>query len=125
MLATLAFAFLGSAAGAWLGPPVMEIVFGDGVRLGAGQAALVAAGTVLAMSNLLLTLGLLARDRAGVVLVCWAVGIPMGALTHLVAGDDALTRTCWTFLAIEAVAFLALVLSEARSDRLVGGQEHR
>lgn len=124
-LATLAVGIAAGVGGAWLGPPVMEIVFGDGVRLGSGQAGLVAVGTVLAMANLVVTLGLLARDRAGVTLACWAIGIPVGALAHAVAGGDALTTTCWTFVAMEAVAFLALIVSEARSDRLVSGQEHR
>ncbi len=124
-LATLILVIVAGTGGAWLGPPVMEIVFGDDVRLGSGQAGLIAVGTVLAMANLVVTLGLLARDRAGVVLACWAIGIPVGALAHLLAGGDALTNTCWTFVAVEAVAFVALIVSEARSDRLVGGQEHR
>lgn len=123
--ATLVLGVVGAAAGAWLGPPAMEIVFGDGVRLGSGQAALVAVGTVLAMANLVVTLGLLARDRAGVVLACWIIGIPVGAVAHLVSGGNALTNTCWTFVAMEAVAFGALIVSEGRSDRLVGGEEHR
>ncbi len=124
-LMTVLLAVVGGAGGAWLGPPVMEIVFGDGVRLALGQAALVAVGTVLAMANLVLTLGVLARDRAGAVVGCWALGIPVGALAHLLAGGDALTKTCWTFVAIETLAFAALIATEARSDRLVGSQENR
>lgn len=123
-LTTVALAVVGGAGGAWLGPPVMEIVFGEGVRLASGQAALVAVGTVLAMASLVLTLGLLARDRAGVVAGCWAVGIPVGGLAHRLVGGDALTNTCWTFLVLEAVAFAALIANEARSDRLVSGEEH-
>lgn len=123
--ATLAGGAVGTAGGAWLGPPMMELVFGEGVRLVPGDAALVALGSVLALANLVLTLGLLARDRPGSVVGSWLVAAPFGAVAHLLLGDDPLTSTCWTFLVIEAVAWLGLVVTEARSDRLVSRQEHR
>ncbi|MGI9157921.1 MAG: hypothetical protein ACR2FG_15025 [Marmoricola sp.] len=123
--ATLVAGALGAAVGAWLGPPGMELVFGDGVRLAPGDAALVALGSVFALANLVLTLGLLARDRAGAVLGSWLAATPIGVGAHLLIGGDALRSTCWTFMVIEAVAWSSLVAMEARSDRLVSREEHR
>ncbi|MGB3764765.1 MAG: hypothetical protein WA966_16255 [Ornithinimicrobium sp.] len=113
---TLLTIALGAGFGAWIGPATMEVVFGDGVRLAPGQTALVAGGTVIAMANLVLTLGLLARDRAGGLAACWAVGIPAGVTAHVLIGGDALTTTCWTFVVVEIVALILLLGLEARSD---------
>ncbi|MGB7447853.1 MAG: hypothetical protein WA892_01880, partial [Ornithinimicrobium sp.] len=118
-------AALGGLAGAWLGPPAMELVFGNGVRLAPSDSALVAVGTVIAMANLVLTLGLLARNRSGGVVAAWLIAAPFGAAGHLLLGDSSLSSTCWTFLVIEAVSFVALSGWESRSDRLVGREEHR
>ncbi len=133
LVITLLTAALGAVFGAWVGPATMELVFGDGVRLAAGETALIAAGTVVGMANLVLTLGLLARDRAGAMAACWAVAIPAGALTHVVLEGEALTTTCWTFVVVEVVALILLLLLEARSDHsrrsraqdFVGGKEDR
>ena len=124
-LTTLVAAAAGGVAGAWLGPPAMELVFGQGVRLAPGDAALVAVGTVVAMANLVLTLGLLARNRSGAVVAAWLIAAPFGAAAHMLVSQDPLSSTCWTFLVVEAVAFVVLVAWESRSDRLVGRQEHR
>jgi O-antigen/teichoic acid export membrane protein len=124
-IALVATAAAGGLAGAWLGPPAMELVFGDGVRLEPGDSAVVAVGTVIAMANLVLTLGLLARNRSGGVVAAWLVAAPFGAAGHLLLGDSALSSTCWTFLVTEVAAFAALAGWESRSDRLVGREEHR
>ncbi|MGB3187471.1 MAG: hypothetical protein WBG36_15980 [Ornithinimicrobium sp.] len=115
----------GAGLGAWWGPPVMEVIFGAGVRLPSLDAALVAVGTVLAMANLVLTVGLLARNRAGAVVSSWAIALPFGALALWLIDADAVTRVCWTFVVIEACAFVALIATEARSDHFVGRQEDR
>lgn len=122
---TLVVGVTGAAAGAWLGPPAMELVFGEGVRLVRLDAALVALGSVFALANLVLALGLMARDRAGAVVGSWLVAAPFGAAAHLMLDGEPLRSTCWTFLVIEAVAWVGLVAMETRSDRLVGRQEHR
>lgn len=116
LVTTVLAATLGAGFGAWVGPAAMEVVFGDGVRLAPGQTALVAGGTVIAMANLVLTLGLLARDRAGAMAACWVVGIPAGVLAHVLLEGDALTATCWTFVVVEVVALILLLVMEARSD---------
>ncbi len=122
---TVVLCAAGAVLGAWWGPPLMEVMFGPGVRLASGDAAVVAVGTVLAMSNLVLTVGLLARNRAGSVVSSWAIGLPFGGLALWLISADAVTRVCWTFVAVEACAFLALIAMEARSDLFVSRQEDR
>ncbi|CAN5398271.1 hypothetical protein BH23ACT6_BH23ACT6_04380 [soil metagenome] len=125
VVSTFVLGVAGAGLGAWWGPPVMEIVFGEGVRLAPGDAALVAFGTVVAMANLVLTVGLLARGGAFAVVGGWLIAIPFGVLAHLGLVGDALTSTCWTFVAIEVAAFVALAVTEARSDHLVSREEDR
>lgn len=122
---TVLTAALGAPAGGWLGPGLMELVFGEGVRLPATEAALVAVGTVLALANLVLTVGLLARGRSSAVARTWLVAAPFGLAAYLFLADAPLTRTCWAFVVVEAVAWVGLLLWETRSDRLVGSEEDR
>ncbi len=122
--ATVVLAIAGGLLGAWLGPPVMELVFGEGVRLRAEDTGLVAVGSVLALANLVLTVGLLARGRTTAAARTWLAAMPLGVVAHLVLPGSALTSTCWTFVVIEAGAWLGFLVLDWRSDRLVGGQEH-
>lgn len=115
--ATLVLAVLGGLGGAWLGPALVELVFGGGVRLGALDTGLVAVGSVLALANLVLTVGLLARGLPGLVARTWLASLPAGALVQLLAPGDDLTRTCATFLGIELAAWVGFVLLERRADR--------
>lgn len=132
VVATLVSVALGGAGGAWLGPEVMELVFGDGVSLDRGSTALVAIGSVFALATLVLTVGLLSRGRTAAVAWMWLAAAPFGLVAHLVVPGSDLTRTCWTFVVVEAVAWAGLLLLEWRSDRVrdgqsarfVGGQEH-
>ncbi|QZY28500.1 hypothetical protein [Nocardioides coralli] len=119
---TLAAALLAGLGGAWLGPPVMELVFGTGVRLEPAEAAVVAVGSAFALANLVLTVGLLARGRSAWVARTWLVAAPAGVVAYLLAGEP-LVATCWTFLAVEAVAWLGFVVLEERSDRQVAGRQ--
>ncbi|MGB5953386.1 MAG: hypothetical protein WBG57_12850, partial [Ornithinimicrobium sp.] len=125
VVVTVGLTVTGAGLGAWWGPPVMELIFGTGVRLSAGDAALVAVGTVLAMANLVFTVGLLARDRTGSVVLSWMVAIPCGALALWWVEADLVTRVCWTFVVIEVAAWAGLLMTEIGSDRLVGRQEDR
>jgi O-antigen/teichoic acid export membrane protein len=115
--ATLVLAVAGGLGGAGLGPWLMELVFGDGVRLGGADTALVAVGSVFALANLVLTVGLLARGLPGLVARTWLLSLPVGAVALLVAPGDALTRTCWTFLVVEVAAWLGFLALERRADR--------
>ena len=123
--ATVLLGAAGTAGGAWLGPPVMGLVFGADVRLVAVDAGLVALGSVVALANLVLTVGLLARDRSGAVLGSWLAAAPCGLLVLLLPSGDVLRSTCWAFVVVETVAWGSLLALESRSDRLARGQQHR
>lgn len=125
VLLTAALALAGGLGGAWLGPPLMELVFGEGVRLAASDTAVVAVGSVLALANLVLIVGALARGRPHAAAVVWLVSAPVGVAGYLLRGGDALDRTCWAFLAVEAAAWVGFLVLDTRSDRLLGRQEDR
>ncbi|MEJ7795427.1 MAG: hypothetical protein WKF50_07740 [Nocardioides sp.] len=125
IVATLATAGLGGLGGAWLGPDVMELVFGEGVSLDRGNTALVAIGSVFALATLVLTVGLLARGRTVAVARTWLVAVPFGVVTNLLVPGSELTRTCWTFVVVEFVAWGGFLLLEWRSDRPRGRQSGR
>ncbi len=96
---------------------MLELVFGEGVRLGASLTAVVAVGSVFALANLILTLGLLARGRPGLSARLWLAAAPLGLLTMVALPGADVTRTCWAFLVVEAAAWLGFVLAEWRVDR--------
>ena len=123
--ATLALAVLGGMGAAWLGPEVMELVFGEGVRLAAADTAVVAVGSVFALANLVLVVGALARGRPAAAAQVWLAAAPVGAAAYALRGGTLLDRTCWTFLAVEAAAWVGFLVVEARSDRLAGRKEDR
>jgi O-antigen/teichoic acid export membrane protein len=122
---TGALAIAGGLGGAWLGPPVMELVFGEGVRLAASDTAVVAVGSVFALANLVLIVGALARGRPHAAAVVWLLAAPVGVAGYLLRGGDALDNTCWAFLAVEAAAWVGFLVLDTRSDRLLGRQEDR
>lgn len=122
---TAALALAGALVGAWLGPAVMELVFGEGVRLGRSDTAVVAVGSVLALANLVLVVGALARGRPQAAAVVWLLAAPVGVLGYALRGGDALDRTTGAFLAVEAAAWVGLLVLDTRSDRLLPGQEDR
>lgn len=125
VLTTAALALAGGTGAAWLGPAVMELVFGEGVRLDAAATAVVAVGSVLALANLVLIVGTLARGRPHAAVVVWLLATPVGTAGYLLRGGDALDRTCWAFLALEAAAWVGLLVVDTRSDRLLGDREDR
>jgi O-antigen/teichoic acid export membrane protein len=129
---TLATAMVGAAIGAWAGPPLMELIFGDGVRLPGELTLLIAVGTVFALANLVLTVTALARGRTAALVRGWLVAAVPGALVFWLLPASALDRTTWAFAVVEAVAFCWLVAEDVRSGAgertasgLLGAQEDR
>lgn len=118
--ATGVSAVLAGVAGALLGPALLRLVFGDEVRFESGPAAVVAIGCTVAVGNLVVMIMALAQDRAGGVVVAWVVATAAAALGFVaLAALDPAARTGWSFLAGEAVAFLALLVVQARGSRAV------
>jgi len=132
VLTTLGAAVVGAGIGYWAGPALMELIFGDGVRLPGGLTLLIAVGTVFALANLVLTVTALARGRTAALVRAWVIGCVPGALLFLLSPMSALDRTTWTFAVVEAAAFCWLVLEDVRSaagkrdaSGLLGAQEDR
>jgi O-antigen/teichoic acid export membrane protein len=122
VVATVAAASVATALGGWVGPGLMTLVFGEGVRLDGRLTALLALGTVLAMANLVLTLMLVARGRSGGLLRGWLAGGVPGVVLFAWSGQPVVERTCWTFLVVEATVFGWLLVEDVVAGRRAPGQ---
>jgi O-antigen/teichoic acid export membrane protein len=107
----------GGLFGFWAGPPLVQLVFGQDVRLSAGTTAVIAIGTVLALGNLALTVVLMARHRTSALTRAWVASLVPGALWFALAGSPLLERTATTFLVTEAAALLWMSAEELRAAR--------
>jgi O-antigen/teichoic acid export membrane protein len=110
--------------GTTIGPPFMELVFGDGVRLSDELTAMVAVGSAFAIANLVLTVSVMAHAWSRAVVAVWLGALVPGGFFFLLGsfGGATLEATCAAFVATEAVAFLSL---SAISSALPGREEHR
>jgi O-antigen/teichoic acid export membrane protein len=114
---TLVTTAAAAALGGLAGPVLLRTIFGQGVQLRGSVAALVAAGSAMALANLVQTVGLLAQSRSGAVTRAWLLGLVGGATVLALSRVDLLAQTAWVFLATEAVAFAAFALEELRGAR--------
>lgn len=117
--ATLVTAVVSAGVGAWAGPPLLRWIFGGDVVLDGTVTLLLAVGTTFALANLVLTVLVLALDRAPLLGLAWAAAVVPGALLYGLAPGSALDRTAWTFAVVEGGAWLGLLLAAARSGRRV------
>ena len=75
LVVTVVAAGVAGLVGAWIGPDLLRLVFGDTVEVPAGQAAVMVAGCTVAVANLLLMVVALAEDRPGSSAWAWAVAV--------------------------------------------------
>lgn len=123
-IAAAALAVVGAAVGWMVGPPLVAAAFGTSFRPGAGVAATVAAGVVLAGAALFVGQVLVARGQAMRLAVAWIGGVAGATFGLAAAGGDQLERTAIAFLAGETVALVALVIATvAASGRERAGYE--
>jgi O-antigen/teichoic acid export membrane protein len=116
--ASVGLVVLAAVGGAWLGPPLLRLVFGDDVRLAAGPTAVVAVGCTVAVVNLVVMVGALAQGRATAVARAWVVSIVVAAVTFAaLASLPAESAVVWCFLVAEVVAFVGLSVVEQRGTR--------
>ncbi|UYM06528.1 polysaccharide biosynthesis protein [Solicola gregarius] len=119
--ATALTCLIAGVGGAALGPAVITLVFGESVDFPAGQSAIVAVGCALGVANLVLMITALAYDAPRTVAVSWVVAVAVGAVAYIVlAGLPAAETIVWCFLVAEAVAFLALLVADARRSAPAG-----
>lgn len=104
-----------AAGAAWLGPPLLRLVFGAEITLGAVDSSLLAVGSVLAMANLVVTITVIAQDRPGAMVRSWLLACAGGALAFGVLPQSDLHRTVTTFVVTELIAFVTLLAEDSRA----------
>ena len=105
--------------GVTVGPDLVRIVFGPEIRLTATQTMLLAAGSSIALANLVLTVLVLALGRPGGVGRAWLTACFVAGVFFASTALTALDRTCWAFVVAQATAFVVLLVEEqARRSRL-------
>jgi hypothetical protein len=116
LAASLAAAVAAGALAAPLGPPLVAVLFGEGARPEAATAGWLAAGAVLALGGLALTVVLIAAGSGRPLLAAWlcglaaagvAVAVPAAPVSRVVAG----------FVTGETVALGAMWAAARRSLR--------
>ncbi len=117
VLATGGAILVGAPLARWLGPPLMELVFGEGVRLDGDLTMLLAVGTAFAMANLVLTLLAVARGRSVGLVRGWLIGAVPGIVLFAWSDLPLVERTCWTFVVVEAVVCAWLVAEDVLAAR--------
>jgi len=122
VLATAVAIAVAAIAGATAGPWLLRLIFGDDVELASSLAALVAVGSALALSNLVLTVAVMAQSLGGAVLRCWLAGAISGAVLLATVDTAALTLTCWAFVVAESVAWVCLLVTDERGSAKAPGR---
>jgi len=111
---TLIGAVVGAAVAAWIGPALLQLIFGPEIDLSPSVAAVIAAASVVALGNLVISIALIAHSRAGSMAGVWCVGIAVAAAYFVWSDQSALERTCVAFLVAETAAFFAGVVQDWR-----------
>ncbi len=110
---------LAGVFGALLGPWLLRLVFGDTVDVSSDVAGVLAAGSTLAVANVVLMVGALAGHRPLRVGVAWGAAVVVGAVAALVlTGSSAVARTSASFLVVEVAATATLAVVAWGSLRL-------
>lgn len=105
------------AGAAWIGLPVIRLVFGPEITLDRAPVLMLAAGSTLALGNLVMTVLLMAQGRSTTVAVVWAVALVLGAVVFAALPGTEVDRICLAFLVAEAGALLgAFVGSSGRGS---------
>lgn len=113
--ATAAVSVAALGLGWWLGPWALRLVFGPDVSMAGELTALIAVGSTIAMTNLVVTLVVVAHGRTARLSLCWAAAMVPGVLVFALLDLPALERTSWAFVVVEAAALVLLVLEESRA----------
>jgi O-antigen/teichoic acid export membrane protein len=115
-VATVVAVCLAGVLGALLGPAVLHLVFGDTVDLTSSQTTVLAIGCALAITNLALMVGSLARDRPADVVGAWGSAVVVGAIGVVaLRGATPFGTSSGAFLLAEAAATVALAAVSVRS----------
>jgi hypothetical protein len=115
-VATVVAVALAGVLGAALGPAVLHLVFGDTVDLSSSQAAVLAIGCTLAVTNLVLMVSTLARGRPAAAAAAWGAAVVVGAVAVVaLSGASVFGTSSGAFLVAEVAATCALAVVAGRS----------
>jgi len=107
-------AAFGAGVGAWAGRRLLPVVFGEQVVLPAAPAALLAAGSAVAVGSLVLAVMILAQGRGVAFARAWGLAVLAGGAVFTLLAGEPLMRVCWAFLVTEVLALVALAVEERR-----------
>jgi lipopolysaccharide/colanic/teichoic acid biosynthesis glycosyltransferase len=110
-LAAVTLAAGGAVGAAWLGPALVEVVFGGDFRPAAAVAALIAAGVMLSGGALFVGQIHVAKGDAGRLADAWLLAVVVTGLALAVPLGDPATRVAVAFVAGESAALVGLVFA--------------
>lgn len=113
ILGTGAAVAAGAAAGGTVGAKVVQVLFGEGLRIEPALMALLGASSGIALGNLAYGVLLTAYGAARPFLIAWCVGLAI-AVVLLALPAEPLFKTAAAFAAAEAAAFLLVMRAEWR-----------
>jgi O-antigen/teichoic acid export membrane protein len=120
LAAIVALAVAAFAVGLWLGPPIVDLVFGSRYALPGGEIALLAVGSVLHLGLLVAGQALVAAGRHRQVAAVWASGLAAAAVLFTVV-DDLVLRASLAFTVGSGVALAIAAVLLLRRPRAAGG----
>lgn len=121
VLGTVVVTASAAAAGALLGPWLLQLVFGPTVVVTSTAAAVLAAGCTVAVINLGLMVVALAQGRSGAVLRAWGLAVTAsGASGVALAPQGPVTVVLTCFLVAEGVALAGLATAALRRSQSSG-----
>jgi lipopolysaccharide/colanic/teichoic acid biosynthesis glycosyltransferase len=115
-LAGLVVTPIAYAGGAWLGPPLIEVLFGPSFRPEPLLAGLAVAGCALAAASIFLDQVLIALGATGKLAAAWTVALVVAGGTLLLVSGDPGIRVGWAMVAGELAALLFVMLAAEVSD---------
>jgi lipopolysaccharide/colanic/teichoic acid biosynthesis glycosyltransferase len=110
-LAGLAVAPLAYLGGAWLGPPVIELLFGPGFRPSSLAAGLATAACALAAASVFLDQVLIALGATGKLAGAWTVALAVSTAALILSSGTAEVRVGVSVLAGELAALVAVLVA--------------
>ena len=113
----LAATVLAAGGAALIGPAVLRVVFGDEIDLTGVECAGLAAGSVIALTTLGLTLLQMVGGTGELVLRAWVIGLAAGGLAVAILPLDPLPRVVGAFLVAELAALVVMALTTSGLDR--------
>ena len=124
LAATAVVVAVAGLAGATVAPGLIRVVFGAGSDLPRPATALVAIGSVVALTNLVLTVGVIARGRAGRLPLAWLGAAGLGVVAWLAARPvtEPLYAACLAFVAAETAGLGGLLAGQRRAGGAPSGQ---